>query len=406
MLPKFFILLFCLFIFLSSQAVFADEKAEKLLKTVEDRMKKIKVLSGEYETIRRRLEPIEEIRERGQFRLLKPNYISIKGANFLPSKTVGKFDKISDATGYVSNGENFYTLYSRPEGLFYKEARADQTGKNVSFELPPIADFFDETKSLLNQILEARRKNQLTTLRYAGKQIWENQSFDVVEFVTNDSVEGTARRRITEIFIGADEIVHRLTVNEKIGELGLQADTVLRNVVLQSNASPSDFAYVLPATAKIYIPPPAPLANGAIAPDFTFIDKTGVPVKLSDFRGKTVVLDFWATWCVPCLKSFPHTDEVVKKFKDGSVVVLAVNIWDGAENRKNWLARNNDRFQSFTFVIDAENAGQNNSTTAFQVGTLPLQYVISPSGKVVSSLTGYFGPNDRLEEALKSADKF
>lgn len=407
MLPKLLIILFCSFVFLSSETIFADERSEKLLKKVEDNMKQIKILSGDYETIRRHLDPPDEIRERGQFRLLKPNYISIKGANFLPAKTAGKFNRVSDSTGYISNGKNFYMLYSQPEGLSYKEALADQAGKNFAFDLPPVADFFDETKSLLKQVLEARRKNHLTMLRYVGKKNWEDRDFDVVEFTTDEPVDGVNQHSITEIFIGADNIVRRLMVNEKIGDLELQSETILRNVAPESNLTPADFAYTLPATAKVYVSPPAPLANGTIAPDVTLVDnRTGAPVKLSDFRGKTVVLDFWATWCVPCLKSFPHTDEAAKKFKDGSVVVLAINIWDGAESRKNWLARNDNRFQTFKFVADMENAGQNSSTAVFRVGTLPLQYVISPSGKIVASLTGYLAASERLEKILKSAEKF
>lgn len=397
--------LFCLLTVLFPRNAFADEKAEKLLGAVADKMKKTQALSGEYETIRRHLDPPDEIRERGRFRLLKPNFISVAGANFLPSTIAGKFDKISDAAGYVSNGAVFYTLFKQREGVFYKEARADKNGKNLSVNLSPVADFFDESNSLSNQISEARRKNTLTALRYAGEKIWESSNYSVVEFVTDDLEEGFARHRVTQVYIDRDKLARRLIVTEKLGELQVETETLLRNVSLEANLKPIDFAYALPATAKVFVPPPTPLANGTSAPAVSFVDKTGKPVKLSDYRGKTIILDFWATWCAPCLKSFPHTAEVVKKFGAQEIVVLAVNIWDSKENYAYWLAHN-PQFDSFKFVMDVENAGGNNSTTLFQVGTLPLQYVISPNGKIVANLQGYFGPNDKLEKAVKAAGDF
>ncbi|MFY7954167.1 MAG: TlpA family protein disulfide reductase, partial [Armatimonadaceae bacterium] len=58
---------------------------------------------------------------------------------------------------------------------------------------------------------------------------------------------------------------------------------------------------------------PPLLANGKDAPDFTSFTLDGKPVKLSDLRGKTVILDFWSTWCGPCKASMPHIEEVWKK---------------------------------------------------------------------------------------------
>jgi thiol-disulfide isomerase/thioredoxin len=63
-------------------------------------------------------------------------------------------------------------------------------------------------------------------------------------------------------------------------------------------------------------------------------------VHLADFKGKVVVLDFWATWCGPCISSFPHTQKLAAKYKDQDVVVLASGTSDTIAAFKKWIPAN------------------------------------------------------------------
>ncbi len=405
MLTKIHTVLFCFVFILFPVAAHADDKAEKLLASVAVALKETESLSGDYEIIRRHLDPYEEIRERGQFSLMRPNYLSVRGASFLPSKTAGQWRKVAEATGYISNGSIFYTIFPGKETVSYKDVKANADGGNIAVNLSPIADFFNRNNSFVNQIAAARSRKILTSLRYAGEKEWENAKYKVLEFVTDEIKRGVSQHTVTQLYIGNDKIIRRLISTEKFGDLTSETETILRNVRSKTKLRPADFSYALPPGAKAYVPPPAPLAGGTQAPDPAFVDGSGKPVKLSDFRGKTVILDFWATWCLPCIKSFPHTARIAKSFPGKEIVVLAVNIWDNKINATDWVAKN-PQFGSFVFVTDTEGAGDKSSIALFQVPNLPLQYVISPNGKIVASFQGYLGASDELETAIKNADDF
>lgn len=69
-----------------------------------------------------------------------------------------------------------------------------------------------------------------------------------------------------------------------------------------------------------------PLVVGKIAPDFALTDLTDKPVRLSDYRGKVVFLNFWATWCKPCREEMPSMEVLHKNFEKDGLVILAVSI--------------------------------------------------------------------------------
>lgn len=150
-------------------------------------------------------------------------------------------------------------------------------------------------------------------------------------------------------------------------------------------------------------PTPSLLAARTPAPDFMVQDKAGGPVKLSDYKGKVVVLDFWATWCGPCQMSLPHTNEVAKQFADKGVVVLAVCVSDTQEAFDAWLPKHPE-YDAITFAFDpAKRGGPVGSGRLYHVSGIPTQYVIGKDGKIVTSFVGYGGPTADLANALTQA---
>ena len=153
---------------------------------------------------------------------------------------------------------------------------------------------------------------------------------------------------------------------------------------------------------------PALLGPGAIAPDFVMQDVTGREVRLSDFKGKVVILDFWATWCGPCIASFPHAQEIAARYKDQDVVLLASGTSDTIQAFKQWIPKNQPKYPNLQFVFDPNarntpNFEQRASASLYGVTGIPTQFVIGRDGKIAATLVGNNGKEDaRAEAALAS----
>lgn len=135
----------------------------------------------------------------------------------------------------------------------------------------------------------------------------------------------------------------------------------------------------LPAGARG--PKRPPLPNGMTAPDFTADSWSGGKTHLSDYRGKIVVLDFWASWCPPCNQAMPHLQEVLSQYKK-DIVLLALNVWDTSSAASTWI---NSHSYDFTFARDPVVDGAGSISDTYHVWGIPTTYVIDPSGKIAAS---------------------
>ena len=146
------------------------------------------------------------------------------------------------------------------------------------------------------------------------------------------------------------------------------------------------------------------LQPGELAPDFTVVGPDGKQMKLSDFRGKTVLVDIWATWCGPCIASMPHTQEVAAHYKDQGVVVLASCTSDTRAKFDAWVKRNQAQFPDILFSHDPEERGPNRAShKLYGVSGIPQQFIIDREGKIAALVTGYMKGEALLDAALAQA---
>ncbi len=120
------------------------------------------------------------------------------------------------------------------------------------------------------------------------------------------------------------------------------------------------------------------------APDFTVYDIDGNPVSLSDFVGKPVVLNFWASWCGPCKNEMPDFDEVYGEY-GGDVVFLMVNITDGTNETVD-SASSFIKNAGYTFPVYYDT--ELYATSAYGVSSIPMTFFIDSNGTVAAYHTG------------------
>ncbi|PAW92948.1 hypothetical protein CKK33_05355 [Mucilaginibacter sp. MD40] len=136
-------------------------------------------------------------------------------------------------------------------------------------------------------------------------------------------------------------------------------------------------------------------AIGAVAPDFTQNDVNGKPVSLSSFRGKYVLLDFWASWCPPCRQENPNVVKLYNKYRGKNFTVLGVSL-DKNTGKEAWLAAIKSDGLTWTQVSDLQ-YWNNMAAKLYNVQSIPSNFLIDPQGKIVAkNLRG-----DDLDAALE-----
>lgn len=307
-----------------------------------------------------------------------------------PNKFVFRSDN-PNADAAVSDGTTFTNYRAGQTGGEYTKHPASATykGLNIVDEVM----FEPQGTYLVALALQGdvlADKDMMTVLSHAkmGDKVQENGKTYQTAIIPDPHATMT-------LFVDAD--THRLTkIVQKAIDSEASVTEEFQDVQIDKPIDSSVFKYTPPTKAKRvakFTEQPdeedeamktlAAKYEGKPAPDFTVLDSAGKPIKLSSFKGKVVVVDFWASWCGPCREVMPTIQEIHDKLKGKDVVVMAVDTWDEEKDCRDFIKAN----PKYTMPVLLDPAGvkdQDNSIARKLYGTpgIPTTLIIDRKGIV------------------------
>ncbi len=132
---------------------------------------------------------------------------------------------------------------------------------------------------------------------------------------------------------------------------------------------------------------------GSTAPDFTLKDISGNAVSLSSFKGKPVLLNFWATWCPYCRKERAHLNALYKEYQDKGLIILSVSTDQSAAKVKEYLKQT-----PAEFIVLSDSSGV--AASLYSVGGLPTSYLINRDGIIKNRFIGFREWTDSVSKMI------
>ncbi len=247
---------------------------------------------------------------------------------------------------------------------------------------------------------------------YEGRKNIEGAECDVVLVEYTPRTPANAKAQTVRWYLGSDDnLPRRLEYPLKIERAGqpsedggvmvtlaqLQPDTPLESSMFRIDGPR--------ATPPVPKRPPPPdlkprrglLAVGEAAPDWALKDAAGKEVRLSDLKGKVVLLDFWATWCPPCRKVMPEIEALHQKYKDKGVAVIGVSTFERRDPVEGPAAYMKQQGFTYGLLVKGDAVAQ-----GYGVEAIPTIYVIGTDGRVAFRTKGVMpGDTEKIEKTIE-----
>lgn len=208
-----------------------------------------------------------------------------------------------------------------------------------------------------------------------------------------DQIMNRLNDSLLHIFVDGNSIVSAVLLLSQVASLPVERLEAyyakLSDSVKESEDGKSLYARIQ-GRKNVYI--------GALVKNFKLPDEAGNIRSFEEFKGKYVLLDFWASWCAPCRASFPRIREVNAKLKDKDFIIVNISI---DKNKTAWLKAVADEANPWPQLYDDRQV----SYEFFNVSAVPTSYLIDPSGKIILKEVG-FDPKGGSKMELKLEEIF
>ncbi len=332
--------------------------------------------------------------------LKKPNFARMEGLN----KNV--------VTGtLVGNGEDFWIYWGDKNVTF--EGEDFESYGNTTYMLIPSPQGHHSLAHMANKLKAGMSMLTFQPSRFHGGKSSLDEYLDGVRGLGTEIVNGVVcdvieisfmkNQRSQFYWVSQKDHLPRKMMEIVRVDFTLIIQEVWSNVFTNIKLPNSLFSWEPPEGWTQYIEPDWQdnlLKPGTEAPDFELKTIEKRTVKLSDLKGKVVLLNFWRVGCPPCREEIVHLEDIHQKYKDTGLVIISINSSDDYDMTLNFLKDNNITYPN---VVDASSNVQDLHHRVYEVSSgrsaVPMNYIIGRDGKIVEAWYG-FHEDDEEESVL------
>jgi len=343
-----------------------------------------------------------------QFSIDVPGYLTLEWEYSAVADSLFRWKQLQELATFVKKhgGRIRIKTYNDLAGQLYEQDRELELAEVLAAR--GVDRMYAERKDSTWQIVEVAPANVLETygaiLTRRGK---DEEALRVLKeaFTLDEGHTRTVNERYVSVLVKTKRYQLAIATAENLiaenrGTAKMQED--FRQAYIAANGNEKGFdrylaALEAPAREKLKKELTGKMISEP-APSFTLQDLNGNTVSSETLKGKTVVVDFWATWCGPCVQSMPAMQQAVTRYKDDPTVqFLFVNSWQREDDKQQIVRQFLEKKQyDFTVPMDVDNK----VIGAYKVEGIPTKFVIDPQGNIRFKSVGFEGGPDALVEEL------